>query len=288
MICWFLDTLSVPACLGQSVLWYAGSTNQECSSRDVAMDTTPCFPLPSTLRIDRIEQAAHLLTVHLQATSWTVACPQCGRPGSRVHSRYLRTVADVACGGQHVVLKLRVRKWVCAWASCPQHIFAERFPGLVQSYARMTDRLIQAVQVRRDYHQWSRWSTSALAAVMPTTGKTIIRRVLQLPLPQRGLLFAVAGVDEWARKKGARYGTILVDLNSGGWLHCCRSARWRRVPPGSRTHPEVDIVSRDRGKLFRQAICAGAPQAKHVVDRFHLHQNFADALETFFGHHKRC
>ena len=47
-------------------------------------------------------------------------------------------------------------------------------------------------------------------------------------------------------------------------------------------HPEVDIVSRDRGKLFRVAASAGAPQARHIVDRFHLQKNFAEALEKFF------
>ncbi len=36
-----------------------------------------------------------------------------------------------------------------------------------------------------------------------------------------------------------------------------------------RTHPEIDLVSRDRGKLFREAATEGAPQAKQVVDRFH-------------------
>ena len=51
-------------------------------------------------------------------------------------------------------------------------------------------------------------------------------------------------------------------------------------------HPEVDIVSRDRGKIFREAADAGAPHAKHVVDRFHLQKNFAEALEKFFRHHK--
>ncbi|HYU74034.1 MAG TPA: transposase [Ktedonobacteraceae bacterium] len=49
-----------------------------------------------------------------------------------------------------------------------------------------------------------------------------------------------------------------------------------------RTHPEIDLVSRDRGKIFRQAATEGAPQAKQVVDRFHLQKNFAEALEKFF------
>ena len=32
---------------------------------------------------------------------------------------------------------------------------------------------------------------------------------------------------------------------------------------------------------------AGAPQAKQIVDRFHLQKNFGEALEKFFNHHKR-
>jgi len=55
-----------------------------------------------------------------------------------------------------------------------------------------------------------------------------------------------------------------------------------------RTHPEIDLVSRDRGKLFREAATLGAPQAKQVVDRFHLQKNFAEALEKFFRQQERA
>ncbi len=44
------------------------------------------------------------------------------------------------------MLKLRVRKWICREVSCSQRIFAERFPEVIQRYARMTDRLIKALQ----------------------------------------------------------------------------------------------------------------------------------------------
>ncbi len=36
-----------------------------------------------------------------------------------------------------------------------------------------------------------------------------------------------------------------------------------------RKHPEIDLISRDRGKIFREAAIDGAPQAKQVVDRSH-------------------
>src|SRR5690242_17306710 len=99
------------------------------------------------LDLDNIEIHEQRMIVHLYATSPTAACPQCGTTGSRVHSRYRRMITDVAFGGRSLVLKLLVRKWICPEDSCSQKIFAERFSGVVQRYARMTDRLVKLLQV---------------------------------------------------------------------------------------------------------------------------------------------
>jgi hypothetical protein len=96
--------------------------------------------------LETLEVHHQTIIVHLQATSSTALCPRCGTPGSRVHSRYERTIADGAFGGRYLVLKLRVRKWICREASCSQHLTASRFPELVQRYARMTDRLLKTLQ----------------------------------------------------------------------------------------------------------------------------------------------
>src|SRR6202040_1068376 len=87
---------------------------------------------------------------------------------------------------------------------------------------------------------------------VPTTAKTIIRRVLQLPLSSEGLVQKV-GIDEWAWKKGHHYGTILVDLEKRRIVQMLadRSAETRKA--WLRTHPEIDLVSRDLGKIFRDA-----------------------------------
>jgi len=37
-----------------------------------------------------------------------------------------------------------------------------------------------------------------------------------------------------------------------------------------RSHPEVEIVSRDRGGDYAAAAKKGAPQAQQIADRFHL------------------
>ncbi|HEY4386134.1 MAG TPA: ISL3 family transposase, partial [Ktedonobacteraceae bacterium] len=216
----------------------------------------------------------------------TALCPRCGTPGSRVHSRYVRTIADVAVGGRCLVLKLRVRKWICREASCSQQIFAERFTEVVQCYARMTDRLMKALQSIGVTTNGAEAARIASSLGMPTTAKTIIRRVLQLPVPSVGEV-AKIGIDEWAWKKGHRYGTILVDLEKRRVVQLLEDRCVETSKVWLRNHAEIDLVSRDRGKIFREAATLGAPQAKQAVDRFHLQKNFAEALEKFFRKQER-
>jgi transposase len=222
------------------------------------------------LDADSIEVHDQTIIVYLHTTSPTAACPQCGTVGSRVHSRYQRTIADVAFGRRNLVLKLLVRKWICPEASCSRHIFAERFPELVQRYARMTDRLIKALQSAGVITNGADAAQIASSFGVPTTAKTIIRRVLQLPLPSEGSVHKV-GIDEWAWKKGQCYGTILVDLEKRRIVQLLAECSVEMSQAWLRQHPEIDLVSRDRGKLFREAATDGAPQAKQVVDRFHLY-----------------
>src|SRR6266704_4533003 len=250
------------------------------------MEISSFLALPSTFTVDRVERSTQGLVVSLHATTSTVSCPKCGTAGSRVHSRYSRTVAEITWGGQRLILKLLVRKWVCPLDSCPQRIFAEPFAGLVCRYARMTERLIKALQSVGVTTNGADGACLSSSLAMPITAKTLIRRVLELPLPQEGSV-RIAGIDEWAWKKGSRYGTILVDLEQQRVAALLSERSVESSTAWFKQHPEVDMVSRDRGKLFRQAISAGAPQAKHIVDRFHLQKNFAQALEKFLGHHKR-
>ncbi len=46
-------------------------------------------------------------------------------------------------------------------------------------------------------------------------------------------------------------------------------------------HPEVDVVSRDRGAVSIDGATWGAPQATQVADRWHLLANLGDAVEEF-------
>src|SRR5262249_3331962 len=105
-----------------------------------------CLCFPENLLITAVAPTATSLTVQIACQDKTATCPLCQQCSERIHGRYIRTVADVPCGGRRVLLRLTVRKFVCGTKTCLRTIFTERLPDLVQSYARMTNRLKSAVQ----------------------------------------------------------------------------------------------------------------------------------------------
>nr|WP_306948813.1 transposase family protein [Streptomyces sp. B4I13] len=58
------------------------------------------------------------------------ACPACGTLSARVHSRYVRRLADGAVGGRPVLIALQVRRFRCGERACEQATFAEQVDGL--------------------------------------------------------------------------------------------------------------------------------------------------------------
>src|SRR2546421_3786549 len=114
----------------------------------------------------------------------------------------------------------------------------------------MTDRLIQALQSAGVTTNGADGACLLASLAMPTTAKTLIRRVLELPLPKEGSV-RIAGIDEWAWKKGSRYGTILVDLEHRRVAALLSERSVETSTAWFKKHPEVKIVSRDRGKIFR-------------------------------------
>src|SRR5947207_10860174 len=110
---------------------------------------------------------------------------------------------------------------------------------------------------------------------MHTSPTTMLRRMMALAsgvTPQVSWL----GIDDWSFRRGRKFGTILVDLTTHAIIdllpdRCAEtSAAWMRA------HPEIEIVSRDRGEDYAAAARAGAPQAIECADRFHLAKNLTE------------
>jgi transposase len=88
----------------------------------------------------------------------------------------------------------------------------------------------------------------------------------------------VLGIDDWAKRKGQAYGTILVDLETRQPVEVLDSRTVEAVSAWLREHPGVKIVSRDRGGEYVKGVHDGAPEAEPIADRWHLLSNLREAL----------
>jgi transposase len=247
------------------------------------LDTASAFlPLPDGLVIVSLAATETHLMVHVACTVPTACCPQCQQPSDRIHGHYGRTVADLPCAGRHVTLALAVRKFVCRTPTCPQQIFTERLPRLVQSYARITNRLrdgLIALGLATSAEVCARLAPQLGMQVSASTQLRYLRTVsCASPTSVR-----ILGIDDWAWKKGQIYGTLLVDLERRKPIELLPDRREETVKAWLLTHREIEVISRDRGGEYAAAAKKGPPQAQQIADKFHLLLNLREKLKELMA-----
>src|SRR6266849_228119 len=251
------------------------------------MEGSPFLPLPEGMLIVRVEQADCQLTVTVVSTRAEAACPGCGCSSEHVHSQYQRTVSDVPCGGRHVVLRLCVRKFFCLRLSCQRKVFAERLPDLVQPWARVSNRLVEELKAigLSASAEVSERLTPRLG--MHVKAPTLLRYLRTIP-PAPKSNVTVLGIDDFALRRGDMYGTILINIETSKPLDLLPDRTAEAVMPWLSTHPEIQVVSRDRASAFADAVSRVLPHATQVADRYHLVQNLRDHLQQFLDRRRTC
>ncbi len=92
-------------------------------------------------------------------------------------------------------------------------------------------------------------------------------------------------MDDWAFRKGHRYGTVLVDLERRQLVDLLPDRSSESVSNWLKQHPSIEVVSRDRAQVYADGARDGAPQAKQVADRWHLLRNLGEAMERLTAQH---
>lgn len=166
---------------------------------------------PRGLVIDHVEVGTGL-TITARPVAASARCPGCDQPPSLIHSRYTRTLSDLPVAGRRVVIDVSVRRFRCVGTDCQTKIFAERLgPDLAATYARRTARLDCIV-----HHlgvALGGWPAASFARqlMVPASRDTMLRTVRRRavrPVEPPSLI----GIDDWAFRRGQRYGTLVCDL----------------------------------------------------------------------------
>lgn len=170
------------------------------------------------------------------------ACPRCDVSSRRVHSQYMRQPADLPWHGRVVGINIHARRFRCDHPTCSQRIFVERLPD-VRAHPRRTVRLGQSQLAIGLATGGEPGSRLARKLAMPVSGDTLLRMIHaagdEAVTPPR-----VVSIDDWARRKGQRYGTIVCDLERNRVIdllpertqrrHGCRLASTPSRHPGGR------------------------------------------------------
>ncbi|MFK0016920.1 ISL3 family transposase [Streptomyces sp. NPDC091027] len=245
------------------------------------------WPGVEGLGIDAVGVVGDVVWIDLRARQRTVACPSCGVTASRVHSTYMRRLADRPLGGRQVVLRLRVRRFFCDTGLCSRRTMAEQVRGLTSRYQRRTTalaRMVQAIGLAVGGRAGAR-----LAGYLPvrTSRDVILGELRRLPDPASTQV-RMLGIDEFAFRRGAPHGTVLIDVETRRPIDLLPDRTADTVAAWLADHPEIEVICRDRCSAFSQAAALAAPDAIQVADRWHLLRSLARAVERTAHQHRAC
>ena len=240
--------------------------------------------LPVGLVVDQVSVASDRVIVAVHARGAVASCPLCRRPSRRVHSRYLRPLGDLPWQGRVGQLDLQVRRFRCSAPECPRRVFAERLPAAALPRVRRTARLAEAQ--RRIAFSAGGEAGARLAShlAMPVSGDTLLRLIQTAPLPAVPTP-RVVGIDDWAWRRGQRYGMLIVDLECNRLVDVLPDRDAQTVGAWLNRHPGIEVVARDRAGAYADGVRSGAPEANQVSDRWHLLRNLGEAVARVLDRH---
>lgn len=242
-------------------------------------------PDPASLQIEAIYPSADAITISLRTCRPEVSCPDCDQPTEQVHSWYQRAFTDLPWQGLAVRFRLHTRRWRCSNPACLRQIFTERLPDVVAPFARHTLRLAEVVDAIA-FALGGEAGARVLATLgPPVSPDTLLNRVRAVEVPASPAP-RVIGIDDWAWRKGNRYGTIIVDLERHRVIELLPDREVETIVTWLRQHPDIEVIARDRGDTSIAAASIGAPKAQQVADRWHLLKNLAEAVEASLLPHR--
>jgi transposase len=220
---------------------------------------------------------SHNLELHLERRDTYLVCPRCQGSCARIKEGRQRCLRDLPILDRPVTLRLHLRRFQCADCHHRPWEQSETFGERVQ----WTERLYY--QVRQEYLHGC--PCHELASRYGLSARTVFRWTFEKSQGGRPRKLGRAlGIDEYARRKGHCYNTIIVDLDKGRPITTFTGRRVEDVVAWFTSRPQaelerVEVVILDMSKSFYASIHQVFGDQVAVIDRFHVVQQAVGALD---------
>lgn len=234
-------------------------------------------------------QADGRIRVEVIGTNERASCPHCSAVCVKQHDVRKRSKSDVPLRGHRVELVLHKRRFWCL--RCHK--------AFTESDSACGRRKRTTVRLREEIGQQACTRPIAHVASHYGVGPRFVQGCLEvvgsLQLAKRGLSLEESGtlptprflgIDEFARRKGHRYDTILCDLDARQVLEVSAGRKKDEVAgllERLSNCDGVEAVSMDMSTTFREAVQLCLPRARIVADHFHVIQHMGKAVNKVFG-----
>jgi transposase len=219
----------------------------------------------------------HRLELHLERRDTYLVCPRCQGCCERIKDGRARCIRDLPMFERPVTLRLHVRRFKCSDCHHRPWEKSETFGDRVKWTKRLYD------QVRQEFLHGC--PCQELARRYGLSARTVFRWTFEKSRGGRPRKLGRAlGIDEYARRKGHHYNTILVDLDKGRPITTFKGRGVEDVVAWFQSRPQaeldgVEVVVLDMSKSFYSAMGQVFGDQVEVIDRFHVVQQAVGALD---------
>ncbi len=206
------------------------------------------------------------------------SCPRCGRVTHKEHERKLQWKQDRRLRDKVVLLRLIKRRFRCLWCG---KVFSE--PDEVFGSRRRSSYRFREYLGQEALHQ-----TVKRVAQKEQAGEGLVRRCVAEEVGRRlgtkGITEApeFIGLDEFSVRGRRLYHTAICNLVDREVMEVIEGHGRQKIEEYLNSLPDagqVKGVAMDMHEPFRQAVQMCLPQAKTVVDKFHLIRHINEAVD---------